>query len=105
MSGSDFLVFYGCVLVVMLACRCLPLLALKGRPLSPRAAEALALIPPAAFAALVANDLFDPTAPLRAAPLLAAAVVALVARRTGSLIWCAVTGMVAYAPLAALGLG
>lgn len=105
MSGSDFLVFYGCVLVVMLACRCLPLLALKGRPLSPRAAEALALIPPAAFAALVANDLFDPTAPLRAAPLLAASFVALVARRTGSLIWCAVTGMAAYAALAALGLG
>ena len=99
MSGSDFLVFYGCVLVVMLACRCLPLLALKGRPLSPRAAEALALIPPAAFAALVANDLFDPTAPLRAAPLLAAAFVALVARRTGSLIWCALVGMGAFALL------
>lgn len=105
MSGSDFLIFYGCVLVVMLACRCLPLLALKGRPLSPRFTEALALIPPAAFAALVANDLFDPAAPLRAAPLLAAGVVALVARRTGSLIWCAFSGMAAYAALVALGLG
>ena len=105
MSASDFLAFYACALSVMLAFRCVPLLALKGRQLSPRASEALALIPPAAFAALVANDLFDPVAPLRPAPLAAAALVALVARRTGSLIWCAVTGMVAYATLAALGLG
>ena len=104
MSTSDFLVFYACVLLVMLAFRCVPLLALKGRELSPRVGEALALIPTAAFAALVANDLFDPSAPLGPAPLLAAAAVALVARRTGSLIWCALTGMVAYAALSyALG--
>ena len=60
MSWGDFLVFYVCVLAVILACRCVPLLALKGRELSPRVSEALGLIPPAAFAALVANDLFDP---------------------------------------------
>lgn len=105
MSHQDFLVFYLSVLAVILACRCVPLLALNGRELSPRVSDALALIPPAAFAALVANDLFDPAAPLRPAPLVAAALVALVARRTGSLIWCAVTGMASYAALAALGLG
>ena len=48
---------------------------------------------------------FASTAPVGLAVAAAGLVVALVARRTGSLIWCAVTGMVAYAPLAALGLG
>ena len=99
MSTTDFLVFYGCVLAVILACRCVPLLALKGRELSPRVSEALGLIPPAAFAALVANDLFDPAVGLSWQPLLAAALVVVVARRTGSLIWCALTGMAAYAAL------
>lgn len=100
MSDADFLVFYLCVLAVILACRCVPLLALKGRELSPRVSEALALIPPAAFAALVANDLFDPSVGLSWRPLLAAALVVVVARRTGSLIWCALVGMGAYALLA-----
>ena len=61
MSATEFLIFYVCVLAVILACRCVPLLTLKGRELSPRVSEALGLIPPAAFAALVANDLFDPS--------------------------------------------
>lgn len=100
MTQSEFLVFYVCVLAVILACRCIPLFALKGRELSPRVSEALGLIPPAAFAALVANDLFDPVAGVSAPSLLAAALVVVVARRTGSLIWCAVTGMAAYAALA-----
>lgn len=105
MSWEEFwFVLIGCVLA-MWACRVVPLFLLKGRELPPRLAQALGFIPPAAFAALVANDLFDPAAPLRAAPLLAAGVVALVARRTGSLIWCAFSGMAAYAALVALGLG
>lgn len=99
MSGRDFLVFYVCVLAVIVACRCVPLLALKGRELSPRVSEALGLIPPAAFAALVANDLIDPAAGLPWRALLAAGLVVVVARRTGSLIWCALTGMAAYALL------
>ncbi|MBM6675227.1 AzlD domain-containing protein [Olsenella uli] len=99
MSGRDFLVFYVCVLAVIVACRCVPLLALKGRELSPRVSEALGLIPPAAFAALVANDLIDPVAGLPWRALLAAGLVVVVARRTGSLIWCALTGMAAYALL------
>lgn len=102
MSQTDFLIFYGCVLAVILVCRCVPLLALKGRSLPPRVEEALGLIPPAAFAALVANDLFDPAAGLSVSALLAAVAVVFVARRTGSLIWCALTGMVAYALLGLL---
>lgn len=103
MSQGEFLVFYLCVLVVILACRCVPLLALKGRALSPRVSDALSLIPPAAFAALVANDLFDPVAGISVPGVAAALVVALVARRTGSLIWCALVGMAAYAALGLVG--
>ena len=99
MSQGEFLVFYLCVLVVILACRCVPLLALKGRALSPRVSDALSLIPPSAFAALVANDLFDPVVGISVPGVAAALVVALVARRTGSLIWCALVGMAAYAAL------
>ena len=99
MSSSDFLVFYVCVLSVILACRCVPLLALGGRELSPRVSEALGLIPAAAFAALVANDLFDPATAPNVPALLAALAVLVVARRTGSLIRCALVGMGAYALL------
>ncbi|HJA28811.1 MAG TPA: AzlD domain-containing protein [Candidatus Olsenella pullicola] len=99
MSREEFLVFYLSVLAVILACRCVPLFVLKGRELSSRVSEALGLIPVAAFAALVANDLFDPVAGVSVPALLSAALVVAVARRTGSLIWCALTGMVAYALL------
>ena len=34
-SATEFLIFYVCVLAVILACRCVPLLTLKGRELSP----------------------------------------------------------------------
>lgn len=99
MTTSEFFIFYVCVLAVILLCRCVPLLALKGRELSPRVSDALGLIPPAAFAALVANDLFDPAKDLSWEPLVAAAVVLLIARKTGSLIWCALVGMGSYALL------
>ena len=99
MSQGEFLVFYLSVLAVILVCRCVPLFVLKGRELSPRVSEALGLIPVAAFAALVANDLFDPVAGISVPALLAAALVVAVARKTGSLIWCALAGMVAYALL------
>lgn len=102
MTQSEFLIFYVCVLAVILVCRCVPLLALKGRELSPRVTDALGLIPPAAFAALVANDLFDPATGLSLPATLAALVVVVVARRTSSLIWCALAGMLAYAGLVAL---
>jgi branched-subunit amino acid transport protein len=58
----------------------------------------------AAFSALVANDLFTPgmfAAGLwpAAMPLVAAAVVVVVAWKTRSLVWCAVAGVVVYAIL------
>lgn len=104
MSTHEFLILYACILLTMLACRCIPLFVLKGRELSPRLSEALGLIPAAAFAALVANDLFQPPMlverPLAGlVPFAAAAPVLLVAKKTGSLIWCALVGMAAYALL------
>lgn len=107
MSWGDFLIVFGCCLVTMLVCRTVPLFALKGRSLPEGVERALALIPPAAFAALVANDLLSPgmfDAGLwpAAAPLVAALVVALVAWKTRSLLWCALSGVVAYALLSML---
>ena len=102
MDAPDLIAFYPCVLASILVCRCVPLFALKGRELSPRVSEALGLIPPAAFAALVANDLFDPASGFSLPAVVSAGLVVLVARRTGSLIWCALAGMVAYAALAYL---
>lgn len=66
--------------------------------------RALSLIPAAAFAALVANDLIQPDlyAASSAAILpvaLSSVAVLVVARKSGSLLWCAVTGMAAYALL------
>ena len=66
--------------------------------------QALGFITSAALAALVANDLltpgmFDAGLWPAAAPLLAAGVVAIVAWRTKSLLWCAVSGVAAYALL------
>ena len=97
-----WIVFITCALT-MLACRVLPLFLLKGRELPERVTEALGFIPPAAFAALVANDLFTPgmfdAGIAGAMPLLAAAVVCFVAHRTGSLVTSAITGVVVYALL------
>ena len=66
--------------------------------------RALGFIPPAAFAALVANDLlapgmFDAGVWPAAAPLVAALAVVVVAWKTKSLLWCALTGVAAYALL------
>jgi len=104
LSAHQFLVLYLSLLATMLVCRCVPMFALKGRDLSPAVRDALGLIPAAAFAALVANDLLKPdlfaggmTEGLL--PILAAVPVVVVARRTGSLIACAVVGVVAYALL------
>lgn len=88
----------------MLICRVVPLFALKGRELPEGVQRALGFIPPAAFAALVANDLLSPGMFAAgvwpaAAPLLASAVVVGVALKTKSLLWCAVSGCAAYALL------
>ena len=101
MSTSQFLVVWLSSFAFILVCRVAPVVALRGRPLSPRVVEALGYIPPAAFAALVANDLLSPTmfdAGLWAGlmPLVAAGVVVLVAWRTRSMLWCCVSGVAAY---------
>lgn len=109
MTWPQFLAIYGVCLVTMLLCRVAPLFLLKGRSLPEGVERALGYIPPAAFAALVANDLLSPGMFAEglwpaAVPLLAAGVVVLVATRTHSLLWCALAGVAAYAVLAALPL-
>lgn len=104
MSWEEFwVILVGCSLTI-LACRVLPLFLLKGRELAPWASRALGLIPAAAFAALVANDLLAPGMFAQglwpaAIPLIAAAAVVGVALATRSLLWSAVAGVAAYALL------
>ena len=90
--------FYAGCLACMLACRCLPIFLLKGKQLPERFVRALNFIPPAAFAALVTNDLFDPAkvasvTSLWGMPLLAAAVVLVVGAKTKSMAACIVVGV------------
>lgn len=104
MTLNQFLIVYICCLIPMLICRCAPMMLMKGRDLPENVTAALNLIPPAAFAALVANDLFKPDMfeggiSQGIVPLLAALVVVVVARKTHSLIACAITGVIAYALL------
>lgn len=103
-SWTGFWIIFIICALTMLACRVLPLFVLKGRDLPERVSEALGFIPPAAFAALVANDLltpgmFDAGLWPAAAPLVAALAVVVVARLTKSLLWCGITGVVVYALL------
>jgi branched-subunit amino acid transport protein len=92
-----------CAATIFLS-RVAPLFLLKGRALPPRLSMALNAIPPAAFAALVANDLFD-VGMLEAAdwrafiPWIAATPVSAVALKTRSLLWCIVTGVGCYGVL------
>lgn len=104
MSLEEYLLILGCCSATIIACRVVPLFMLKGRELSVRTQRALELIPPAAFAALVANDLFKPDLFAQGAwdgamPLLAAAVVVLVAVKTRNLLACAIVGVAAYVAL------
>ena len=106
-TWNEFFIILCICAVTMLACRVLPLFLLKGKELPARVTEALGYIPPAAFAALVANDLLSSTMFAAGfwpagAPLVAALVVVVVARFTKSLLWCAVAGVVAYALLTLL---
>ena len=110
MSRAQIFGLWAGLLVVMLACRCLPLILMQGRELPDRVKRAIALIPSASFAALVANDLVRPDEfaanPMLAVRLLvASAAVLLVARKSGSLVWCALVGMACYGALMLLPLG
>ena len=101
MTNKQFVAIWLGTLVVIAACRILPVFALRGRALPPRVVEALGYIPPAAFAALVANDLSSPALFAAGAwagllPFASAAVVLLVYWRTRSMLWCCVSGVIAY---------
>ena len=109
MSWGSYLIIVGACIATMLASRVIPVFLLKGRELPERLKEALGYIPPAAFAALVANDLIS--APLLAGGLwpvligwVAALQVVVVAVRFRSLLWCTITGVAAYALLLLLTL-
>lgn len=109
MDTADFLVIWLTTFAVTAFCRIAPAFLLRGRPLSPRVVEALGLIPPAAFAALVANDLVTPGAfaagPWPAlVPWIAAAGVVAVAVKTKSMLWCCVSGVALYLLLTAIPL-
>ena len=101
MSWDEFLIIFAVCALTMLACRVLPFFLLKGKELPELAKRALNLIPPAAFAALVANDVFNPGMfdlgiwPA-AAVLVASLVVIVVACKTKSLVASAITGVLAY---------
>lgn len=107
MSWEEFWIILASCALMILICRVVPLFVLKGRALPDGVNRALNLIPPAAFAALVANDIFSPGMfsdgiwPA-AAILVASVFVIVVAVKTKSLLWSAVGGVVAYAILLAI---
>ena len=84
MPVNEFLVLWLSSWAAIAFFRIAPAFALRGRTLSPRITEALGYIPPAAFAALVANDLVSPGA------------FDAVAVKTKSMLWCCVSGIVFY---------
>lgn len=90
MSSQDFLAVWLPIFAVILACRVVPIFALRGRELPNSAVEALGYIPPAAFAA-------GPWPALL--PIVAAIAVAVVAQKTRSMLWSCVAGVVAYVAL------
>lgn len=101
MSNQEFLLIWGVSFAVIQLCRVAPVFTLRGRALSPCVTEALSYIPPAAFAALVANDLLSPTMFSAGIwpglmPIVASAIVVVVAWRTRSMLGCCVAGVVAY---------
>lgn len=101
MSWNDFLfVGLACACTILLF-RVVPIFALRGRDLPGWLSQALAFIPPAAFAALIANDLLSPTMFSEGLwpgvlPLVAALAVIAVALKTKSLVWCIIVGVGSY---------
>ena len=101
MTWSEFWIIFAICALTILISRVVPLFVLKGKELPVKFRKALHLIPPAAFAALVANDLLTPGMFAMGfwpadMPLVAALVVVVVARLTKSLAWCAVAGVIVY---------
>lgn len=101
MSITEFLVLWLCSFGFILFCRVAPVVVLRGRSLLPRVVDALGYIPPAAFAALVTNDLLSPNMFANGIwpglmPCIAAGVVVLVCWKTRSMLWCCVLGVISY---------
>ena len=104
MSWDEFWIILVSCGATMLICRVAPLFLLKGRQLPERVILALNLIPPAAFAALVANDILSAGMFAQGiwpagAIIVASLIVVIVAIKSRSLLWCAVAGVVSYAIL------
>ncbi len=101
MSWEEFiLVGLGCAITILIF-RTVPLFILRGRELPGWLSQALTFIPPAAFAALIANDILSPSMFDSGVwpgliPLIAAAVVIPVALKTKSLVWSIVVGIGCY---------
>ncbi len=101
MSWTEFALIGLACAVTILVCRVVPVFVLRGRDLPGWLSQALNFIPPAAFAALIANDLlspgmFDSGLWPAAIPLISALAVIVVALKTKSLVWCIVVGVGCY---------
>lgn len=101
MTINEFLLIWVVSSAEIATCRVLPALVLRGRPLSHRITEALGYIPPAAFAALIANDLYSAQASAiglwaNVMPLIASMAALLIAKKSRSMIWCCVAGVASY---------
>ena len=101
MTDTQFVAIWIGTFAVIAACRILPAFVLRGRSLPPRVIEALGYIPSAAFAALVMNDLFSPTAFSISLwqgilPFLAATVVVTVGLKTRSMLLCCIAGVASF---------
>lgn len=101
MTWGEFLIVFVCCAATILVFRVAPIFALKGRELPANAVRALNLIPSAAFAALIANDLIKPESFAlswaSAVPFIATLLVLVVGYKTKSLVWCIVVGCGSYA--------
>lgn len=100
-SSNEFFILLVCLVAAMAASRILPLMLLKGRKIPRIAARMLSLIPPAAFAALVVNDVTSPYFQAHDScaflvALLAALCVGITAYFKRSIVLCAVVGLLAY---------
>ena len=101
MSWIDFAIITLCCAATIFACRVIPVFALKGRELPEPAVRLLNLIPPAVFAALIANDLINLDSFAAglwpaALPFASAVLVFAVGYKTKSLVWCIVCGVASY---------
>lgn len=104
MPWGDYLIVFAVCVGTIVFFRVFPMVVLADRQLPASLQLALDYVPVAAFAALVANDLFTPgafSAGLWPAmlPYLAALPVVFCALKTKSLVLCIVVGVAAYALL------